>query len=183
MKDSIESLLQEKKNPYDAISYLLEELFSIKKIMQIAKQDLTSLRLTHQPGPINEVYDELEEVIESTKSATFKILDAAENLEKLIPESVDKQKQDAFSQEITSIYEASTFQDLSGQRIRKVIDSFKEIESRLKKVSEHLGDKKVAEGIHIQTDSALGSKKDPLLNGPQLTGLAPNQNDIDKMFD
>ena len=69
-------------------------------------------------------------IVEQTEQATSTILEAAERLEEGISHIRDTHAEDQLIintadqmvDAITAIYEASNFQDITGQRIRKVVD-------------------------------------------------------------
>jgi len=114
----------------------------------------------------------LNDVLQHTEEATHTILDAATAINALAQSSaataVEKQK---ITDLIGLIYEACSFQDISGQRIKKVLGHMNALEAQLLRLSD------TAHG------KALPPKNDdPLLNGPQLAAEAPSQADIDQMF-
>lgn len=114
----------------------------------------------------------LKDVLQETENAATAILDAAaaigalvgdENVPPLIREGVERQ--------LGTIYEASSFQDISGQRIKKVLNHLNALEVKLNRLSE------ATKGQELSEKPA-----DPLLNGPQLTTDAPSQTEIDNLF-
>ncbi len=76
----------------------------------------------------------------------------------------------------TRIYEACSFQDITGQRITKVVGTLKTIEA------------KVAHILHVFAGHATADPRPPpvqegsLLNGPQLPAQAMGQSDIDALL-
>jgi chemotaxis protein CheZ len=76
------------------------------------------------------------------------------------------------------IFEACSFQDLTGQRVTKVISTLRHIEDRVTKFADALGVKDSA-----QAESAEDARKrELLLNGPAANGPATSQDDIDALF-
>lgn len=114
----------------------------------------------------------LNNVLEATEQATHTILDAATTIGTLaettgVPAEVGQK----ITAQLVSIYEACSFQDISGQRIKKVLRHIRELEEKL----------------HYLADAARGQsvpvkKTDSLLNGPALSSEAPDQEQIDAMF-
>jgi chemotaxis protein CheZ len=81
---------------------------------------------------------------------------------------------------VTQIYEACSFQDLTGQRIAKVLRALREVQSRVGSLLVAFGNKvPEPEGSKsLPTDGRDGG----ILHGPALPAAAPNQADIDAMF-
>jgi chemotaxis protein CheZ len=78
---------------------------------------------------------------------------------------------------VTRIYEASAFQDITGQRITKIVRALQHIESKLQTLVEECGGADdTAEGEPEVTGDAA------LLNGPQLGKNANSQTEIDLLF-
>lgn len=120
----------------------------------------------------------LQDVLQSTEQATHTILDSATAIQGLSgggKASEEEKKQ--IGDLVTKIYEACNFQDISGQRIKKVLKSLDTLEARLKKL---------AEVAQQYTDASVPSATKPvaapLMNGPQLSDKAPCQADVDKLF-
>lgn len=117
---------------------------------------------------------ELDAVIETTEKAANTILDAAEKIGTLIDkEQVDWNNGEARDQALNDvnmylqdILMACSFQDLTGQRIRKALDSIKGIEDELSTAFEQMG---------VKYDVA--EKFEELENVSQAT-----QDDIDALF-
>jgi chemotaxis protein CheZ len=119
--------------------------------------------------------DELEEIVAETARAANEIMGAAEAIEALMPK-VEKPVADALLAAVTRIYEASAFQDITGQRITKIIRAVQDIEEKIGTLARACGDLEAAAGGDVEGDAAL-------LNGPQLGNTAATQDDIDALFD
>ncbi len=127
---------------------------------------------------------ELVAVIEATEEATGVFLEAAEQLETLsegLPEEVTA-KLCAIT---AAIYEASGFQDITGQRISKVQGVLKEIEDKVAKMTDAIGYQPdpSAPLSEPATGAGHGTCDDDLLTGPALPGTGSTQEDIDAFFD
>jgi chemotaxis protein CheZ len=121
--------------------------------------------------------DELEEIVNETAKAANEIMGAAESIE-TIAAGTDPRTREALQAAATRIYEASAFQDITGQRITKVVRALQHIESRVEALSRACG-AAVASSKAIEAVSADAS----LLNGPQLGRNAATQSEIDSLFD
>src|ERR1700742_3996940 len=79
---------------------------------------------------------------------------------------------------VTRIYEACSFQDITGQRITKVVTTLKVIEEKVAHIIATFGASTEAPSARA---AASGGEAD-LLNGPQLPAHAMDQSDIDKLL-
>lgn len=152
----------------------------IKELADIIQKTRSEL-IQARPHDINDAFiptatDELDEVVEETATATDKIMDQCDALQALdIPSPYKEQ----VGEKVTQIFEACSFQDITGQRIRKVVRTLQDIEEKIKHLTTMLG---------IETDPNAtpyvdGRKGDEaLLNGPQLDNQGVSQEDIDKLL-
>jgi chemotaxis protein CheZ len=162
---------------------LYREIESLSQYIQAAKAEIAALR----PGDIKREFiasatDELDAIVGATEAATNEIMDAAESLEHLAP-VLDEEVANRLADITTRIFEACTFQDITGQRITKVVKALKEIETRVENLMR-------AFGAEYDTGPTGGGDADAggpitdqdLLNGPQLPTNASNQADIDALL-
>ena len=119
--------------------------------------------------------DELEEIVTETARAANNIMDAAEMIERVAAD-VEPSAGNALMDAVTKIYEASAFQDITGQRITKVVRMLQSLETKLASLTEAFGPSETAPAAAHQGDEAL-------LNGPQLKKSASSQSDIDALFE
>jgi chemotaxis protein CheZ len=124
-------------------------------------------------GHIPAATDELDAVVAHTASATDVILESCERLE-LAASSGQPIDADLLGQATTAIYEACSFQDITGQRIKKVVGTLKAIEQKVGEILKVFGQGQEIEDAVIPEAS--------LTNGPQLPGKAMDQSDIDKLL-
>ena len=137
------------------------------------------------------VNGELGAVVGGTEEATQQILEAAESIDNAATAlskvtSPDQQKllSEEIQERVVSIFEACNFQDLTGQRIKKVMNTMKFIENHITVMMDIWGgvDAIKAHAPPI-VDTREGDAK--LLNGPKLEGDVghASQDDIDALFD
>ena len=81
---------------------------------------------------------------------------------------------------MTKIYIACAFQDITGQRIGKVVNTLQSIESKVTALATACGGE--VELRSMEDDSAGTGDNAGLLQGPQRAGAAPSQAEIDRMF-
>jgi chemotaxis protein CheZ len=108
---------------------MIRELGAISEIIRATRNELHRASLdSFQNEQLPNAHDELDEVIHSTEEATHKILEAAE----IITEKLSVRGQYALVEEpVLSIFEACSFQDITSQRIRKVIHTIRFVEENI----------------------------------------------------
>lgn len=74
---------------------------------------------------------ELEAVVQATEGAAHRIMEAAEAIAAWVETGADRETMPAVSARIGAIFEACTFQDLTGQRIRRAIRHLETVETML----------------------------------------------------
>jgi chemotaxis protein CheZ len=80
------------------------------------------------------------------------------------------------------IFEACSFQDITGQRIAKVVETLQHIETKVARFAEVMHEKDL-EGILSDRERQRNDRKRKLmLNGPQLEGQGIAQTDVDQLF-
>ncbi|WP_458096429.1 protein phosphatase CheZ [Roseomonas sp. WA12] len=157
---------------------LLQELESLGRMVAAAKEEIAAMRVenvdaTHLPAAT----DELDEVVKSTANAANEILDVCETLENLQP-SLAPEASDTVGICVTRIYEACAFQDITGQRIGKVVNALKQIEQR---VRETTGRYAPSQALPARSAPAR-TEGERLANGPQLAAAASSQAEIDALL-
>jgi chemotaxis protein CheZ len=157
----------------------------------------------HGEGRIDRIEaaeQELAAIVEATETATQTILEAAEEIDRVVGEIaagadpvVAEQLTEA-ADAVVRIYQASTFQDITGQRIDKVVRTLAFIDARLTALShvwqedrEPAGPAQpgpdAASAADDGAEAAEGWDDSHLLNGPQLDNQGISQAEIDKLFD
>jgi chemotaxis protein CheZ len=109
---------------------------------------------------------ELEAVVQATEAAANTIMEAAEAIGDWLHGGRDPATLDAVAEQINAIFEACTFQDLTGQRIRRAIEHLQHVESMLSEI--------------IPAD---GMGMPPPLEGPEIRTPDLGQNAVDALFD
>src|SRR3546814_114085 len=110
---------------------IYEELESLARYIQSARVEIAALRPDEiRQDHIPAATDELDAVVGATEEATGRILDAAEQIQ-TIAEGLDQAVQNQLVDLVTGIFEACNFQDITGQRISKVVRTLKHIETKI----------------------------------------------------
>jgi chemotaxis protein CheZ len=165
---------------------LYAELEGLSRFIQHAKIEIAALRPDEiQDKHLPTAADELDAIVGSTEQATNVILDSVEKIERA-SSALDGEPKDAIGTAITNIYEACNFQDITGQRISKVVRTLKQIEDKVAGLVKAFGDEieRAASGARAEPEQVAAQTADDkaLLNGPQLPGNANTQADIDALF-
>jgi chemotaxis protein CheZ len=137
------------------------------------------------------VNGELGAVVGGTEEATQQILEATEAIDNAATAlskvtSPDQQKllSEEIQERVVSIFEACNFQDLTGQRIKKVMTTMKFIEHHITIMMDIWGGvDAIKSHAPVLVDHREGDAK--LLNGPKSEGDVghASQDDIDALFD
>jgi len=126
---------------------------------------------------------ELEAITRDTENATHTIMNCAEAM---MGFSIDQFGGDAgayktaVDDEVMKIFEACSFQDITGQRVSKVVNVLKQIEERVGRLANTLG---VEDSAPQEMTAEEKRRHDLLLNGPAIGGPETKQDAIDAMFD
>lgn len=119
---------------------------------------------------------ELDTIVKETESATNEIMAATEEIMAADASNLESYKA-LVDSSCMRIFEACSFQDITGQRIRKVVKTLSYIEDRLEGLMRIMGPE-VPDAA--PEDQPLGDAR--LLHGPQLHGQGIRQDEVDAMF-
>ncbi len=169
-----------------------DELQEIHDAISRTKQEIATLhRGEYQGVEISRMTNELSAIVDGTEQATESILHAAEQIDNDAADLVAALRQDRnrdsasdIQDQVVKIFEACNFQDLTGQRISKVVAAFTFIEERVGRMMEIWGGLESFRDIELE-ESCTRNEDEALLNGPALEDDADiaSQDDIDALFD
>ena len=172
----INSVLAKAQTSDGASEAVYKEIQELKAIIQEARKEIGSTRPDDISGKhIPSATDELDAIVLATAEATGTIMDSCEIIQKAF-EKMDSAVASDMETEVTKIFEACSFQDITGQRITKVVKTLKKIDEKITALLAVLGSK--APGY----EEAKGEEEVSLLSGPQLPGKGISQDDIDKLL-
>ena len=187
-----QALLETYRAQIEQCEKLKVELDLIYDAINRTKREIAVLHGTSFNGEeMAKVTGELGAVVGGTEQATQQILEAAESIDQAASAlskvtSPDQHKilSEEIQERVVSIFEACNFQDLTGQRISKVMTTMKFIENHITIMMDIWGgvDAIKAHAPPI-VDTREGDAK--LLNGPKSEGDVGHvsQDDIDALFD
>jgi chemotaxis protein CheZ len=165
------------------VQVIVRELAAVADYIGHMKQEVAALKpneLSRERIPL--ANDELGNVMQTTASATHTIMAAAEEI--LGAGSLsDKDYRALVETRVLAIFEACSFQDITGQRIVKVLEALGHIEKRLNRFAQAVNVRDSAEGPDPEEALRQARAEVLLLNGPQNDDVAIKQDDIDALFD
>ncbi len=121
---------------------------------------------------------ELDAVVKDTERATEALMVEAETLLDAQPDDLDAYKMQVDAAMMRMI-EACSFQDITGQRVKKVVATLAHIEERIARFAAVMG---VDDAESGETEKDRWAREN-LLNGPQVDGPQVGQDAIDALFD
>ena len=163
---------------------------ALSDVGRFIKQGRQSLA-ENRPDDILEKYlpdstEELKAVVIATEKASNDIMDACDAIESAAG-NLDDEGKNALMAETAKIYAACGFQDITGQRINKVVTYLNEVEQKSLMLVKHLKDFFDKEGT-LTFETAEGTndggetRDEKLMSGPQLEGQGLSQADVDAML-
>ncbi len=165
------------------------ELEDLARYIRQAKQEIAAIK----PEDISTDFipnatDELDAVVGATEEATNSIMDVCDTISSVADTCSEDVKEKLISC-TTRIYEACNFQDVTGQRITKVVEALKHIDTKIEALVKAMGEKVNRKGgattvepvlKHIHATTA--TVKEENISGPSLPQDAISQDDIDKLL-
>ena len=135
------------------------------EIAKLAPGDLEKVRIPRAG-------QELAAIVQATEEATNTIMEAAEEI---LSDNVEKE---AIEAACMRIFEACSFQDITGQRISKVVATLEHVEHRIIELKDVF---EVEDGDQV---APIAEKKDGevVLDGPALEGEGLEQSEIDALL-
>lgn len=175
--NKMDETTHDKRDIYLHIAELATTIDSLKR--EIADSRPDHVGSAHVP----DARDELDAIVKATATATNTIMGVCEDIEK-VASTVEAPKNNEITDLVTQIYEACTFQDITGQRIQKVVSTLREIEDKVDRIMETLS--ATVGPLNMQGEyqekKADVNDEESLLNGPQMADKAISQEEIDRLL-
>jgi len=175
------------KRQYHILSEKIVELY---QYMQRIKSEIAAVKHPNSPvDHFNRVADQLNAIVQATENATNTIMGETESMTVIAGELKDKIRIDEVTERLdrlvdhsNRIFEACTFQDITGQRISKIVKTMNLLEGTLNSLVVIIGEDGIA-ALPITKFDAADESDDVPMDGPALDGEGVSQADIDAMFD
>jgi chemotaxis protein CheZ len=190
--DAARALLETYRAQIEQCEKLKVELDLIQDAINSTKREIAAIHGKSFDGnEMAKINGELGAVTNGTEQATQQILECAEFIDQAASalakvNTPDQQKilSEEIQERVVAIFEACNFQDLTGQRIGKVMNTVKFIEQHITIMMDIWGG---VDAIKAHAPAIVDQREGDarLLNGPKLEGDAghASQDDIDALFD
>ena len=165
------------------VNLIARELAAVADYIAHVKKEMGALQaneLCRDRLPM--AHDELGSVVKATASATNTIMTAAEDILNSSEESFDNYRAQVETR-VLEIFEACSFQDITGQRISKVLEALGQLEKRLGRFTNAVNARDVSDTQDPDETLRQARREVLMLHGPQMEGQGIEQDDIDKLFD
>ena len=168
---------------------LKKELIGLFQYIQRVKEEISAInRPAEDEHNFESMADQLGAIIKATEHATNTIMESVERSDEVISDLRRHVKDNAAAGALLDklseggqvIFEACSFQDITGQRVNKIMKSLSYVEQRVDAIVSIWGEHELAKVAVKPT--AEKSEDEKLLNGPQLEGNGLSQADIDALF-
>ena len=174
-------------NPPNDTVILKRELVGLFGHMQKIRKELAALNPPGSPDHFGGMSEQLDAIVAATEGATNTIMESMEAIDTLMGEAralaADNPPLNAIFDQVTDkvnmVFEACSFQDITGQRISKVVGTLKFVEERVNTIVLTWGRDELTK-VAVEIKEEDPDKK--LLNGPQLAGQGVTQADVDRML-
>jgi chemotaxis protein CheZ len=161
---------------------IVRELAVVAGYITRIKQEIGALRVNELcRDRIPTANEELGTVVKATASATHDIMAAAEEILGANEDSLEGYRA-RVEDKVLAIFEACSFQDITGQRISKVVEALGQLERRLGRFASALHVRDSTEAPDPEDAARDASRESLMLNGPAAEGQGIAQDDIDKLF-
>lgn len=189
-----DGLLDKYKEEIKEAAKLKTELDLMQAAILKTKSEIVALRYEGASTErIRTVTDELDEVVAGTEAATEGILGAVEIIDSNASVlattlgGVEAAQALEIQEQVIAIFEACNFQDITGQRINKVVGALRYIEERIESMQTIWGESSF-DGVEAAADGREGNdvpEGRALASGPSMPEAddRASQADIDALFD
>jgi len=170
---------------------LKAEISGLLRYMQRVRTEIAAMnRGRDEDHNFETMGKQLDAIVEATEKATDTIMNAMEQNEESvakIKEGLDDPEKIALLYKIIDngnvVFEACSFQDITGQRVTKIVKSITFVEERVNALLDIWG-RDALDDVEVETDEEVKREQELLLRGPQLDGQETiSQDEIDKLFD
>jgi len=186
----VQSVMASIEGDHSSLSQRLhDDIEALADYINNAKAEITNIHVDEiNTQYLPEASDQLSAIVGATEKATNEIFDAVETIEELAS-TLSPDQAGGLSDAVTRIYEACSFQDITGQRISKVVTVLQNVESRVDALLTAFGTEvdTAASGTRESTEAPVtiessADSDNDLLSGPQAPGEGNSQEEIDALL-
>jgi len=131
----------------------------------------------------------LDDIVTNTENASNTILESMEAIDEMVGslrasgDPAVLEACDRINDRVNQVFEACSFQDLTGQRITRLVKGLTFIEDRINAMIRVWGRDEISKVIdEVKQEQTEKTVDEKLLHGPQGENKAINQADVDKLF-
>jgi hypothetical protein len=174
--DRIEALWRERRPAASPAERMRFDLVEMAKAIAQTRAEVAAIRPDgDQKGSLSEATEELDSIVRTTAQATSDILAAAEQVQEIAwtlrEHGTDQEICDALDRRATDIYTACSFQDLTGQRIGKVVEVLRFLEERIRAMIDIWGEAVPAGEVAAAPQLGAGETQ---LDQPDIDRIMPS---------
>ena len=167
---------------------LRQELVGLFKYVQRVREEIAAMaRPADEEYQLTTMSEQLDIIVKSTEEATNSIMGVMEENDGLVDKLTKLLDGNAEATKLLNgiidnnmqVIQACSFQDLTGQRISKVIKSLAYVEARVNNLADVWGKDELAK-VEVKGEEKTADQK--LLHGPQDPGRGISQDEIDALF-
>jgi chemotaxis regulatin CheY-phosphate phosphatase CheZ len=171
----------------ESVDRVRYDLVEMAKAIARTKAEIAAIKPdAANHGKFGEATAELDSIVSATEAATSDILACAEQIQEigwtLREQGLEAEVCDLIDAKATDVYTACSFQDLTGQRTRKVINVLRYLEGRINAMIGIWGLDGTMAAEADEAERAARSGDAALLNGPALPGQGLDQADVDMVM-
>lgn len=180
--DVVESVMASIRDDRTSLNHhFYAEIEALAEYINTAKAEISATKA----DKINKEYlpeasDQLSAIVGATEQATNDIFEAVETIEALAAK-MEPELAEQVTDAITRVYEACSFQDITGQRISKVVKALQGVEAKVQALLRALGEESGTEERETVVEVPARADED-LMNGPQMPDDAIGQDDVDALL-
>lgn len=176
-------------DPGEDTLVLKRELLGLFGHLQKIRRELAALTANGQPDHFLTMAEQLDAIVDATEAATNTIMENCEGIEAQMETSRTHTQDpelhssfDAVTDKVNNIFEACAFQDITGQRVNKVVNSLKFVEERVNAIILAWGQDELSRVVDVIKEKVAEDPDQKLLHGPQLAGQGIDQSEVDRIM-
>ena len=165
----------------ESVDRIRFDLVEMAKAIARTKAEIAAIKPDiEQAGKFGQATEELDSIVNTTEAATSDILAAAEQIQEvawtLREQGLDPEVCDLLDAKATAVYTACSFQDLTGQRTRKVIQVLRYLEGRINAMIDIWG---LDGAMAAEAAETARAREGEVASGPARPGQGLDQADVD----
>jgi len=171
------------------VTMLKKEVDGLMLYVERMRKEIAAMdRPADEDHHLDNMNDQLDAIVSATEEASNTIMNAMESTSDAVfklSENITDPEQikllDTITNNCNDVFEACSFQDITGQRVTKLVRSLAYVADRVDSLTALWGRDEL-EKVDVTPDQEK-TADEALLRGPALEGQGMAQDEIDKLFD